>query len=105
MSELIIGKTYSMMDNKNNEKFVFKILNKYIYSNKLYYVAQDLIGYVFTLDMSLYKVIEEIRFTETNNHKNDQNQLTEDKIKDIKLAICLYMDKEIENLEKGKNNG
>ena len=67
MNEIKIGKTYSMMDYKDNEKFVFKILNKQIDSGKLYYIAQNAIGNFFMLDISLYKEINEIKFNKEIN--------------------------------------
>ncbi len=61
MNELIIGKLYKMIDYENN-KYVYKILNKQIDSNKLYYVAKNEAKYVILLNPDHYKEIPENQF-------------------------------------------
>lgn len=67
MNDLIIGKTYSMTDSRNDKKYIFKIFNKLIYFGKLYYNTQGRYGCSYMIDISLYKEINEIKFTSQEN--------------------------------------
>lgn len=58
MNELIIGKLYKMIDYENNE-YVYKILNKQIDSNILYYIAKNEAGHVLLINADQYKEIKE----------------------------------------------
>lgn len=75
MNELIIGKTYSMTDIRNDRKYIFKVLNKQIDSGKLHYIAQNAIGISYLLDINLYKEINEIDTKEStpNHYGGDDN--------------------------------
>ena len=127
MTELIIGKTYSLTDVRSNKKYVFKILNKVKNDNKIYYTVIGRYNISYTIDISLYINIEEIHEGEINIpslYGGEENPhepmignvvkyilragikypLIEGKIEDLKKAIW-YLGREIDNLEKEKNNG
>lgn len=57
MSELIIGKTYSMTDLRNGEKYIYEILDK----QKKYYKVKGRYNCSYMIDISLYNNIEEIQ--------------------------------------------
>jgi hypothetical protein len=61
MNELIIGKLYKMIDYENNE-YVYKILNKQIDSNILYYIVKNKSGHVLLINADQYKEIRENQF-------------------------------------------
>jgi hypothetical protein len=61
MNELIIGKLYKMIDYENNE-YIYKILNKQIDSNILYYVVKNEYGHVLLINSDQYKEIKENQF-------------------------------------------
>jgi hypothetical protein len=61
MNEFIIGKLYKMIDYENNE-YIYKILNKQIDSNILYYVAKNEAGWVLLIKPNQYKEIKEIYY-------------------------------------------
>ena len=61
MKELILDKSYKMIDYENNEYF-YKILNKQIDSNILYYVVKNEYGHVLLINLDQYKKIKENEF-------------------------------------------
>lgn len=134
MDELIIGKTYSMVDSRDDREYIYKIQNVI---NKYNIKATGKYGLSYIIDLSLYKNIKEIQTESKNiNHYGGQENphepikiieyyklgfnignvvkyilragikypSIEGKIEDLKKAIW-YLGREIENLEKEKNNG
>ena len=63
MDELIIGKTYSMIDSRNGAKYIYEIHDK----QKNYYKVKGKYNCSYMIDISLYSNIEELE-TELGNN-------------------------------------
>ena len=57
MSELIIGKTYSMTDSRNGNEYIYEIQDK----NFKYYKVKGRYNCFYMIDISLYSNIKEIQ--------------------------------------------